>query len=192
MTPWAAAHQAPPSMGFSRQKYWSGVPLPSPIMTYRYFNSSMSWTRDNCGAFELWCWRKLLGVPWTARRSNQSILEEISPDYSLEGLMLKLQYLATWCEEMTHSKRPWSWERLKAKGKEGKRGGPGLDSITNSMNMSLSKLQETVKEREAWRAAIHGVIKSRTWLSDWTKHTRHCSKTFTNNNTLNPCSHPIK
>ena len=74
-----------------------------------------SWRID---AFELWCWRRLLGVPWTARRSNQSILKEISPEYSLEGLMLKLklQTLATWCEELTHWKRPWCWERLKAGG----------------------------------------------------------------------------
>ena len=69
-TLWTVTYKAPPSMGLSRQEYWSGVPLPSPIMTYRYFNSSMSWTRDNCGAFELWCYRRLLGVPWTARRSH--------------------------------------------------------------------------------------------------------------------------
>ena len=68
-------------------------------------------------AFELWCWRRLLRVPWTARRSNQSILKEISPEYTLEGLMLKLQYLATWCEELTHLKRSWCWERLKAGGR---------------------------------------------------------------------------
>ena len=82
-----------------------------------------SWTirkaeRRRTDAFELWCWRRLLRVPWTARRSNQSILGEISSEYSLEGLMLKLklQYLATWCKELTHWKRPWSWERLKAEG----------------------------------------------------------------------------
>ena len=88
-----------------------------------------SWTikKAECwriDAFELWCWRKLLRVPWTARKSNQSILKEISPEYSLEGLMLKLklQYLATWCEELTHWKRPWCWERLKAGGEGDDRG----------------------------------------------------------------------
>ena len=135
--------------------------------------TSLGWTimKAECwriDVFELWCWRKLLGVPWTARRSNQSILEEISPDYSLEGLMLKLQYLATWCEEMTHSKRPWSCERLKAKGKEGKRGGPGLDSITNSRGMNLSKFWEVMKDRYNWHATVHGVVKSQPRLSDWT------------------------
>ena len=84
-----------------------------------------SWTikraeRWRIDPFELWCWRRLLRVPWTARRSNQSTLKEISPEYSLEGLMLKLklQYLATWCKELTHLKRPWCWERLKARGEE--------------------------------------------------------------------------
>ena len=73
-------------------------------------------------AFELWCWRRLMIIPWTARRSNQSILKEISPEYSLKGLILKLQYLATWCEELTHWKRPWCWERLKAGGEGDNRG----------------------------------------------------------------------
>ena len=83
---------------------------------------SWCWRID---AFELWCWRRLLRVPWTARRSNQSILKEISPEYSLEGLMLKLQCLATWCEELTHWKRPWCWERLKVGGEGDDRGWDG-------------------------------------------------------------------
>ena len=88
-----------------------------------------SWTvkkaeHQRIDAFELWCWRRLFRVPWTARRSNQPILKEINPEYSLEGLMLKLklQYFGTWCEELTHWKRPWCWERLKARGKGGDRG----------------------------------------------------------------------
>ena len=81
-TPWTAAYQVPPSMGFSRQEYWSGVPLPSPKKA----------ERQRIDAFELWCWRRLLRVPWTARRSNWSILKEINLEYSLEGLTLKLQY----------------------------------------------------------------------------------------------------
>ena len=105
-----------------------------------------SWTikKAECqriDAFELWCWRRLfLRVPRTARRLNQSILKEISLEYSLEGLMLKLQYFATWCEELTHWKRPWCWERLKAGGEGDNRGWDGWIASPDSMDMSLSKL----------------------------------------------------
>ena len=132
-----------------------------------------SWTvkKPECrrtDAFKLWCWRKLLRVPWTPRRSNQSILKEISPRCSLEGLMLNRSSntLATWCEELTHWKRLWCWERLKAG--EGRQRMRWLDGITTSMDMSLSNSRRYRSTGKSGHDAIHGVTKSQTGLSNQT------------------------
>ena len=167
------------SFTFSGWLYFSGLQkvrlvkaMVFPVVMYRCeswtIKKAEHWTID---AFELWCWRRLLRVPWTARRSNQSILKEISPGYSLEGLILKLklQYFGHLMQRANLLEKTLMVGRIEGKKRRGRQRMKWLDGVTDPTNMGLGRLWELVMDREAWYAVVHGVAKSRTWLSHWTE-----------------------
>ena len=154
-----------------------------PVVMYWCENwTIMKSEHQRIDAFELWCWRRLLQIPWTARRPNQSILKEISPDYSLEGPMLKmkLQYFGHLMGRDNSLEKSLMLEKIEGRRRRGWQRMRRVYDITDSMDVSLNKLPEIVKDRKAWHAAIHGITRSQTWLNNWITTSYYWTKLMKN------------
>ena len=176
LDPWKNSYDQPRQHIKKQRHYFAAkVRLVKAMVVPVVMYGCKSWTlkkaeRWKINAFELWCWRRLLRAPWTTRRSNQSILKKISPGISLEGMMLKLklQYFGHLMWRVDSLKKTLMLGGIGGRRRRGQQRVRWLDGITDSMDVSLSELREMVMDRESWRAVIHGVTKSWTWLSDWT------------------------